>query len=91
MPETPTLNRRRSSVPQTELLEEVRGSFKRAPFPGWLPRRVKRNTGQNVAVPVPSHIRILGARLTLQEELSLFRVHKCSCHRTTGPVVFEES
>ena len=45
----------------------------RASFVGWLPKEVKRHAGRNVAVPVPAHIRILGARLNEAQRQDLHR------------------
>jgi hypothetical protein len=46
---------------------------KRRPLPGWLPRAVKRKAGRNAAIPIPAHIRVLGARLTQEKRAEIRR------------------
>jgi CBS domain-containing protein len=46
----------------TDVFNELGRSPIRVPLPGWLPKAVKREAGR-AAIPVPAHIRVLGANL----------------------------
>ena len=50
-------------VNATDVLDELGRDSARQPFPGWVPRRIKRRAGREAATPV-AHIRMLGATLT---------------------------
>ena len=50
-------------VNATDVLDELGRDSARQPFPGWVPRRIKREAGREAATPV-AHIRMLGATLT---------------------------
>lgn len=49
-------------VTASDVFEELSRDPMRAPFPGWLPRGAKRDSGTNPQ-PVPAHIRVLGTEL----------------------------
>ena len=54
-------------VHATDVLDELGRDSARQPFPGWLPRKIKRQPGRGVATPVPAHIRMLGATLSKEK------------------------
>lgn len=51
-------------VTASEVLDELGRNSTRSPFPGWLPRSLKRESGSAGAPIVPAHIRALSANLT---------------------------
>src|SRR5574337_786599 len=43
----------------------------RSPFPGWIPRTLKRKSGRTDVPMVPAHIRMLGADLSKEQRASI--------------------
>jgi CBS domain-containing protein len=59
-------------VTATDVLDELGRSSKR-PFPGWLPRAAKRESGRSATPFVPAHIRVLGADLSKSKRMEIRR------------------
>jgi hypothetical protein len=58
-------------VTATDVFDELGRSSTPSPFPGWIPRAIKRKSGRTDVPLVPAHIRMLGADLSNEERASI--------------------
>ncbi|MGE3976907.1 MAG: HPF/RaiA family ribosome-associated protein [Nitrospira sp.] len=55
---------------KSSLMRQRRNST-RSPFPGWIPKTLKRKSGRTDVPLVPAHIRMLGADLSKEQRTSI--------------------
>ncbi len=60
----------RGRLVKSFLMRQGRNST-RSPFPGWIPRTLKRKSGRTDVPLVPAHIRMLGADLSKEQRASI--------------------
>jgi CBS domain-containing protein len=58
-------------VTATDVFDELERRSSRAPFPGWVPRPVKVESGRAAAPLIPAHIRLLGAEIGKKDRARL--------------------
>lgn len=58
-------------VTATDVFDELGRSSARAPFPGWTPRPLKRESGSQNVPLIPAHIRLLGVSLNSEKRASI--------------------